>query len=223
MIFLGSLLATVYIAQFRAGYNTLRWIVAPAATSKAVQTSGGPASDSSTGALPIVPNPCLAVSIADASCYVYSARIFCRYLNTIAKAFNTSKQPIAPTKDNRLFFFDNVRYIVIIWVTIFHVASGLSGNQESIRDSNSSLSFFIFGAYSVTVMMAIMFFAAGYSSTTSLRNCSTGAFLHNKLLRLDLPRPLGILFRGPTMPYMAHNSRSFAGLQNASYWDFWQR
>ena len=94
----------------------------------------------------------------------------------------TSKQPIAPTKDNRLFFFDNVRYIVIIWVTIFHVASGLSGNQEFIRDSNSSLSFFIFGAYSVTVMMAIMFFAAGYFSTTSLRNRSTGAFLHNKLV-----------------------------------------
>ena len=135
----------------------------------------------------------------------------------------TSKQPIAPTKDNRLFFFDNVRYIVIIWVTIFHVASGLSGNQEFIRDSNSSLSFFIFGAYSVTVMMAIMFFAAGYFSTTSLRNRSTGAFLHNKLLRLGLPWLLGILFLGPTMPYMAYYSRSFAGLQTASYWDFWQR
>ena len=128
----------------------------------------------------------------------------------------TSKQPIAPTTNNRLFFFDNVRYIVIIWVTIFHVASGLSGNQEFIRDSNSSPFFFIFGAYSVTVMLAIMFFAAGYFSTTSLRNRSTGAFLHNKSLRLGLPWLLGILFLGPTMPYMAYYSRSFAGLQTAS-------
>ena len=135
----------------------------------------------------------------------------------------TSKQPIAPTTNNRLFFFDNVRYIVIIWVTIFHVASGLSGNQEFIRDSNSSPFFFIFGAYSVTVMMAIMFFAAGYFSTTSLRNRSTGAFLQNKLLRLGLPWVVGVLFLGPTMPYMAYYSRSFAGLQTASYWDFWQR
>ena len=58
---------------------------------------------------------------------------------------------------SRLYFFDNVRYLVIIWVTLFHVASGLAGHQEFIRDSNTSAVFSVFHAYSVTVMMAIMF------------------------------------------------------------------
>ena len=71
---------------------------------------------------------------------------------------------------SRLYFFDNVRYLVIIWVTLFHVASGLAGHQEFIRDSNTSAVFSVFHAYSVTVMMAIMFFTAGYFSTPSLRN-----------------------------------------------------
>ncbi|MGB1891622.1 MAG: hypothetical protein ACPHSD_08160, partial [Candidatus Latescibacterota bacterium] len=70
---------------------------------------------------------------------------------------------------SRLYFFDNVRYLVIIWVTLFHVASGLAGHQEFIRDSNTSAVFSVFHAYSVTVMMAIMFFTAGYFSTPSLQ------------------------------------------------------
>ena len=83
---------------------------------------------------------------------------------------------------SRLYFFDNVRYLVIIWVTLFHVASGLAGHQEFIRDSNTSAVFSVFHAYSVTVMMAIMFFTAGYFSTPSLRNRRTGLFLKNKLV-----------------------------------------
>ena len=57
---------------------------------------------------------------------------------------------------SRLYFFDNVRYLVVIWVTLFHVASGLAGHQEFIRDSNTSAVFSVFHAYSVTVMMAII-------------------------------------------------------------------
>jgi glucan biosynthesis protein C len=124
---------------------------------------------------------------------------------------------------SRFYFFDNVRYIVIIWVTLFHVASGLAGHQEFIRDSNTSVVFSIFHAYSVTVMMAIMFFTAGYFSTASLRNRHTGPFVKNKLVRLGVPWLVGVLFLGPTMPYMAYYSRSFAGLHSDSYWDFWLR
>ena len=127
------------------------------------------------------------------------------------------------TQPNRLPFFDNVRYLVIIWVTVFHVAAGLSGSREFIRDSNSSPFFAGFQMYSLTVMMAIMFFAAGYFSTPSLKGRSIGAFFKNKLFRLGLPWLVGVLFLGPTMPYMAYYSRSFAGLQTDSYWDFWQR
>ena len=70
---------------------------------------------------------------------------------------------------SRLYFFDNVRYLVIIWVTLFHVASGLAGHQEFIRDSNTSVVFSVFHAYSVTVMMAIMLVVA-----TALRRQATG-------------------------------------------------
>lgn len=132
-------------------------------------------------------------------------------------------QSNSSTASNRLLFFDNVRYTVIIWVTIFHVASGLSGHPEFIRDSNTHIFFTVFHGYSVTVMMAIMFFAAGYFSTPSLKGRTTGAFLKNKLLRLGLPWLVGVVFLGPTMPYMAYYSRSFAGLQSDSYWDFWLR
>ena len=128
--------------------------------------------------------------------------------------------PATPST-NRLHFFDNVRYLVIIWVTLFHVASGLAGHQEFIRDSNTSVVFSIFHGYSVTVMMAIMFFSAGYFATPSLRHRRTGQFLQNKLVRLGLPWLVGVVFLGPTMPYMAYYSRSFAGLATDSYWEFW--
>ncbi|NKB70317.1 MAG: acyltransferase family protein [Candidatus Latescibacteria bacterium] len=129
----------------------------------------------------------------------------------------------ANTSSNRLIFFDHVRYIVIIWMTLFHVASGLAGHQEFIRDSNTSFVFVIFHGYSVTVMMAIMFFAAGYFSTPSQGRRSMGAFVKSKLLRLGLPWLVGVVLLGPTMPYLAYYSRSFAGLQTPSYWDFWLR
>ena len=97
-------------------------------------------------------------------------------LEKVARRAIGAQMPATPST-NRLHFFDNVRYLVIIWVTLFHVASGFAGHQEFIRDSNTSVVFSIFHGYSITVMMAIMFFSAGYFATPALRHRRTGQFL----------------------------------------------
>ena len=126
-------------------------------------------------------------------------------------------------RGDRLLFLDNLRYLVIVWVVVFHVSAGLSGFPEFIRDADSSVVFAIFNGYSAMVMMVTLLYVAGYFASPSLQSRGTRGFLIEKVRRLGLPWLIGVVLLGPIMPFLGYYSRSFAGLRTDRYWDFWQQ
>ncbi len=128
----------------------------------------------------------------------------------------------AHTGRARLYFLDNVRWIMIARVAVFHVAAGYSALPEYYYETQAG------GAIAMVrnIMqalpgMAVLFFVAGYFALPSLKRKSYSGFIAGKLFVLGIPYLLCIFFLGPMMPYLGYYSQSFNGLATDSYWSFW--
>ena len=121
----------------------------------------------------------------------------------------------------RLLFFDNVRYIVIICVVIFHAAVGYSGATEFFMEATSDWQLWRVRQAVVAFIMPVLFFVSGFFALPSLRGRTYASFLGRKLRRLGIPWLLGVLFLGPLMPYLGYYSQSYNGLDSGGYLSFW--
>jgi glucan biosynthesis protein C len=128
---------------------------------------------------------------------------------------------LASPPENRLFFLDNLRYVMVICVVIFHTAVGYSALGEFYDEINTHPFFIDLRNFIEPFQMSVLFFIAGYFALPSLQNKSYGRFIKDKLWRLGLPWLLGVVFLGPLMPYMGYYTKGFEGLMSPSYWDFW--
>ena len=128
------------------------------------------------------------------------------------------------SEDNhaRLYFLDNVRWIMIARVVVFHVAAGYSALPEFYNETQAG------GAIAIVRNivhalpgMNVLFFIAGYFALHSLKRKTYTEFISSKLFTLGIPYLLCIFFLGPVMPYLGYYSQSFNGLHTDSYWQFW--
>ena len=94
----------------------------------------------------------------------------------------------AHTGRARLYFLDNVRWIMIARVAVFHVAAGYSALPEYYYETQAG------GAIAMVrnIMqalpgMAVLFFVAGYFALPSLKRKSYSGFIAGKLFVLGIP------------------------------------
>jgi len=124
-------------------------------------------------------------------------------------------------ESERLLFFDNVRYVVIICVVVFHAAVGYSGAGEFFMEATSDWGLWAVRQAVVAFIMPLLFFVAGFFALPSLRGRTYASFLSRKVWRLGIPWLLGVLFLGPLMPYLGYYSQSYNGLSSSGYLSFW--
>lgn len=133
------------------------------------------------------------------------------------------KQKIHPPP-NRLIFFDNLRYLMVLLVLVFH--SGASyGSIVAFwpyHDPNpSELIDHIMPLFDV-FMMSILFFIAGYFSLPSLQKRGGRRFLEGKFKRLGIPWLVVTLLVLPVLDYIHHYTRSIGrGLSPRDYGSHW--
>lgn len=120
--------------------------------------------------------------------------------------------------NERIFFFDNVRYLLVFLVVIFHITCSYSHYSTwwAVNDANSIVFDYIFRFLNIFLMPAL-FFIAGYFAVPSLHRYGTRLFLQKKIIRLGIPWLIGILLLGPIRIYIYEYSRGIEGL------NLWER
>ena len=125
---------------------------------------------------------------------------------------------------NRVIFFDNLRYLMILLVLIFH--SGASyGSMVAFwpyRDPNpSELIDHIMPLFDV-FMMSILFFISGYFALPSLLKRGSRRFLKGKFKRLGIPWLVVTILVLPLLDYIHYYTQSIdQGLLPRNYGTYW--
>ncbi|UCH38276.1 MAG: acyltransferase family protein [Candidatus Bathyarchaeota archaeon] len=118
----------------------------------------------------------------------------------------------ASSLTNRLIFFDNLRGLIIVFVTFFH-----SSMNYTLLDSfwRKVIPLDVF-------LMLILFFIAGYFALPSLQKKGIKQFLTCKLKRLGLPLIVGILFVLPILDYLHYrHTVTFSGTPSSGISEYW--
>ena len=94
----------------------------------------------------------------------------------------------ATVTTERIVFFDNIRYLIVLLVVIFHAGCAYShfSTWWTVNDANSLFFDYLLGVLDV-FMMPILFFIAGYFALPSLTQTGTWLFIKRKLRRLGIP------------------------------------
>jgi peptidoglycan/LPS O-acetylase OafA/YrhL len=126
------------------------------------------------------------------------------------------------TPHHRLYFLDNLRWIMIARVVLFHVGAGYSGLAEFYVETQAGGVVAVMRHVLAAMPgMDVLFFIAGYFALPSLIRRGHGGFVGAKLYRLGIPYLLCVVFLGPLMPFLGFYSQSFRALASDSYGEFW--
>lgn len=129
------------------------------------------------------------------------------------------------TTSNRLYFFDNLRALVIVLVIVLHASITYMTYAPSwwyVLDPDNSDVFAMLVLLIDVPLMPILFFIAGYFALPTLQRRGVKLFLKEKFIRIGIPWIFGALFLAPLITYMIYFSRHIP-LGFPQFWatDFW--
>jgi len=111
---------------------------------------------------------------------------------------------------NRIGYFDNIRYLMVLLVVVFHSACGYSNNTQwwAVDDANSTFFDYLLSVLGV-FLMPTLFFIAGYFALPSLQQKGKWLFIRSKLKRLGIPWLLGVVLMVPIYNFINLYSRDY--------------
>jgi glucan biosynthesis protein C len=116
------------------------------------------------------------------------------------------------TNQNRLIFFDNLRYLMVLLVLVFH--SGASyGSIVAFwpyHDPNPTEVVDLLLMILDVFMMSILFFIAGYFALPSLRKKGGRRFLGDRFKRLGIPWLVVTILVLPVLDYIHYYTQSIS-------------
>ncbi len=121
-----------------------------------------------------------------------------------------------PTSTERIFFFDHIRYLMVLLVVVLHSSCAYSTftNWWFVNDINKEFFNYLLSFLGL-FLMPILFFIAGYFALLSIQPKGPLEFMTNKLKRLGIPLILGVFLIGPYLQYTRTFQRYPA---TADYW-----
>ena len=105
---------------------------------------------------------------------------------------------------DRLIFFDNIRYLMVLLVVVLHSAGAYSNHTSwwTVNDTNSIFFDYLLGVLDV-FLMPTLFFIAGFFALPSLQQKGKWRFIKSKFRRLAIPWLLGIVLLIPIIEHGA--------------------
>lgn len=105
--------------------------------------------------------------------------------------------------EKRLFFIDNIRWLMIVFVVLMHLNVTYSNmglwyyKEPANMDALSGVLFAIYGCFTQAYFMGILFFIAGYLIPGSYERKGARKFVQDRLKRLGIPTLLYMLLIHP--------------------------
>lgn len=113
---------------------------------------------------------------------------------------------------NRIVFLDNLRYLMVLLVLVFHSAASYSSMVAfwPFHEAKTTEFLDILMILFDTFMMPVLFFIAGYFTLSSLRKTGARGFVRSKFIRLGVPWVVLTVFVLPVLDYFHYASQTFA-------------
>lgn len=122
---------------------------------------------------------------------------------------------------NRVIFFDNLRYFLVLCVVLQHSSNAYSNLiWWPVADNDTSIIADWLRAFIDAFAMPLLFYIAGYFAIPTIQKKGVAPFLTGKLKRLGIPWLISILTICPVLPLIYHYTRNNLTL-STSYWDLW--
>jgi glucan biosynthesis protein C len=105
--------------------------------------------------------------------------------------------------EKRLFFIDNIRWLMVVFVVLMHLNvtysnMGLWYYKEPVKmDALSGVLFAIYGSFTQAYFMGLLFFIAGYFIPGSFDRKGASGFVQDRIIRLGIPTLLYMLLIHP--------------------------
>jgi glucan biosynthesis protein C len=121
----------------------------------------------------------------------------------------------------RLIFFDNLRYLFVLFVVVEHSAHAWDGlDWWAVAEPGISLLAAWLAAFSDVFAMPLLFYIAGYFALPNLQKKGLAGFVVGKLKRLGIPWLICILVVTPIFLLIYHYTRGGMSLSQ-SYLAIW--
>src|SRR5208283_5844610 len=118
---------------------------------------------------------------------------------------------------DRIYFLDNLRYIIILLVIFLHASWGyMPDPRRYVQEPQTNLFCSIVVIVLDVFLMPMLFFIAGYFALPTIQKRGALHFLRKKWIRLGYPFILLSLFWSPILSYVY----LYSSLR-LSYWKFW--
>ena len=132
-----------------------------------------------------------------------------------------SMNNIASISENRLVFFDNLRFLFVLGVVLQHSSNAYNGMiWWPVADHTPSIPAEWVNAFIDAFAMPLLFYIAGYFAVPTMNKKGAAAFLKGKLKRLGIPWLICILAVCPVIPLVYHYTRDNFTL-STDYWRLW--
>jgi len=123
--------------------------------------------------------------------------------------------------ENRVIFFDNLRYLLVLCVVLQHSSNAYNNLiWWPVADGNTSIIVEWLSALIDAFAMPLLFYIAGYFALPTIQKKGVSPFLIGKLKRLGIPWLICILTICPVLPLIYHYTRNNLTV-STSYWDLW--
>jgi len=126
---------------------------------------------------------------------------------------NTRQQPASPViQAPRLFFIDNIRWVMILLVLSMHAAVTYSNQggwyycEKADLSRGTLLVFIFYQSFLQSFFMGLLFFIAGYFVPKAFDAKGPAIFLKDRAYRLGLPTLLYVFIIGPLTEYFISHS-----------------
>ena len=112
--------------------------------------------------------------------------------------------------ENRVIFFDNLRWLLVICVLLQHSANAYSKLEWwPVEDNFTSLIVDGLRAFIDAFAMPLLFYIAGYFAIPTIDQKGVAVFLEGKLKRLGIPWLICIMAICPILPFIDHYTRCY--------------
>lgn len=110
--------------------------------------------------------------------------------------------------ENRMIFFDNLRFLLVLCVVLQHSSNAYSNLVWwPVADDNTSIFVEWLRAFIDAFAMPLLFYIAGYFAVPAINKKGVATFLKGKLKRLGIPWLICILTICPILPLIYHYTR----------------
>ncbi|MBA3031181.1 MAG: acyltransferase family protein [Desulfobacteraceae bacterium] len=105
---------------------------------------------------------------------------------------------------DRIYFLDNIRYLMVLLVVVLHSGSYVSPHWPVYKPMYNQNPWLLMNLlfFLDIFMMPVLFFIAGFFALPSFYGKSPLQFVKHKLKRLGIPWILGIVLYGPIHVYI---------------------